>query len=125
MEIQETLLSSYLTTFTRIDPVMFSAGSISADDAHVFSVGHGMVRRIRGWRGSAGEAHERGGGRARGLDHAPGGHGGQQTRGLRFDVQRTLRSSKCCCIQKIWIHHGHYFGVIEIKIASLYIMPNI
>ena len=75
-------IQSYLAALAGVDTVVLTTGSVSADDAHVFSVGHGMVRRIRGWRGSAGEAHERGGGRARGLDHAPGGHGGQQTRGL-------------------------------------------
>ena len=67
---------------------MFATGAVSADDAHVFCIGEGVRGRVLGGGGARapGEAHEGGGGGARGLEHAPRPHRGQQAR-LWLDVQ--------------------------------------
>ena len=62
-----------LASLAGVNTVVLAACSVAADDAHVLGVGEG----VRGWVGGAGgarpaprEPHQRGGGRAWGLDVA-------------------------------------------------------
>ena len=63
----------YLASLAGVDTVVLAAGSVAADDAHVLGVGEGVRGRVGGAgraRPAPREPHQRGGGRARGLDVA-------------------------------------------------------
>ena len=107
----------YLAAFTGVDPIVFSTGAITADDAHVLCIGERVGGRVLGGgRGRAPrEPHEGGGGGAGGLQHPPRpAHCGQEAC-LGLDVQGALGASKCLGVKKIWIHHRHYTRRLVIK----------
>ena len=63
----------YLASLAGVDTVVLAACSVAADDAHVLGVGEGVRGRVGGAgraRPAPREPHQRGGGRARGLDVA-------------------------------------------------------
>ena len=51
-------IQSYLAALAGVDTVVFTTGSVPADDAHVLSIGQGVRGRVGGGRGASREASD-------------------------------------------------------------------